>query len=95
MTTRSSAASWAGPPRPARLSGRGRDAATPITQIGQWADRVVVDRTGLAGTFDWDLQWTPESLTPLTGAQTTGVPFVTALQEQLGLKFEAERPTAD
>ena len=81
--------------RPAHLSGRGRDAATLITQIGQWADRVVVDRTGLTGKFDWDLQWTPESLTPLTGAQTTGVPFVTALQEQLGLKLEAQRAPID
>lgn len=82
--------------RPAHLSGRGRDAATLITQIGQWADRVIVDRTGLTGRYDWDLQWTPEARSPaLTTAPIAGVPFVTALQEQLGLKLESQRAPVD
>jgi uncharacterized protein (TIGR03435 family) len=69
--------------------------------------RKVVDRTGLTGAFDVNLQWTPDSP---GGAPTDGnLPSIfTALQEQLGLKLEpttgpvdvlvivrAERPTAN
>jgi hypothetical protein len=67
-----------------------------ITQIAQWADRVVVDRTGMTGKFDWDLQWTMEARSPeLTIAPTRGVPFVTALHEQLGLRLEPQRAPVD
>jgi uncharacterized protein (TIGR03435 family) len=82
--------------RPAHLSGRGRDASTLVAQIAQWADRVIVDRTGLTGQFDWDLQWTIEPRSPEpAAAPTTGVPFVTAVQEQLGLKLEPQRAPVD
>jgi uncharacterized protein (TIGR03435 family) len=46
--------------------------------------RLVVDRTGLTGGFDMDLQWAPDELG--TNADLFG-----ALQEQLGLKLEAIR----
>jgi uncharacterized protein (TIGR03435 family) len=52
--------------------------------------RRVLERTGLTGRFDFDLEWTP--LVP-PGTATTGVPsdagptIFTALQEQLGLKL--------
>jgi uncharacterized protein (TIGR03435 family) len=59
--------------------------------------RRVLDRTGLTGRFDFDLEWTP-SVTP-PGTATTGVPpdagpsLFTALQEQLGLKLESTNGT--
>ena len=59
--------------------------------------RRVIDRTGLDGRFDFDLEWTP-MVTP-AGAATTGVPadaappLFTALQEQLGLKLESTKET--
>ena len=67
----------------------------PITGI----DRVIVDRTGLAGRFDFELGWRMPA--PPPGALPAGVapPAVdpdqpdlfVALQEQLGLKLEPER----
>jgi uncharacterized protein (TIGR03435 family) len=59
--------------------------------------REVVDRTGLTGEFDFELQF---STPPTTGPTDTGIPIAplddaasvfTALQEQLGLKLESTR----
>jgi uncharacterized protein (TIGR03435 family) len=62
--------------------------------------RLVVDQTGLTGTFDIDLEWTPrpEEIGPPPppgGAQTAPSPegpsLFTALEEQLGLRLERSR----
>ena len=59
------------------------------------ADRVVIDRTGLLGRFNVELQWTPDALGPASSANaaaaSTDAPpaLVTAIQEQLGLKLDA------
>ncbi len=55
-------------------------------------DRPVVDRTGLAGTYDFSLSWLPEheSSSPATAAQpldVQGPTFIEALQDDLGLKL--------
>lgn len=50
--------------------------------------RIVVDRTGLVGSYDFSLRWTPDELT--ANAQATDAnqgSLFTALQEQLGLKL--------
>ena len=56
-------------------------------------ERPVVDETGLAGTFDIDLQWTPGVDAPGAGNAPveSGPSVFTALQEQLGLKLESAR----
>ncbi len=71
--------------------------------LSQFADRNVIDRTGLAGNYDVDLHWTPERLPqPPAGGLPPGVPpplpidpngpsLFTALQEQLGLKLDPQR----
>ena len=54
----------------------------------------MIDRTGLTGRYDFVLRWTPENFqtAPGNGAPSNdGTPMVTALQEQLGLKLEAQR----
>ena len=57
--------------------------------IGQ-AGRIVVDRTGLSGNWQFVLMFTPE------GATDPNTPsFFTALQEQLGLKLESTRAPVD
>jgi uncharacterized protein (TIGR03435 family) len=62
--------------------------------------RVVIDRTGLEGTFDLDLQWLPDQPRlggPLGNGSGGFVPssdlpsIFTALQEQLGLKLDSQR----
>ena len=44
--------------------------------------RLIVDRTGLTGGYDMDMEWTPAS---------DDVSIFTALREQLGLKLESSR----
>ena len=80
--------------RAGHISARGRDIGTLTTQVFQWADRVVVDRTGLTGRFDWDMQWTQEALSAGGGAAPT-VSLFTALREQLGLRLQAQRAPVD
>jgi uncharacterized protein (TIGR03435 family) len=65
--------------------------------------RIVLDRTGLKGDYDFTLNWTPEEHTPLPfGAgpmaqnalpqpEANGPSIFTALQEQLGLKLEPQK----
>ena len=59
--------------------------------------RIVVDETGLKGSYDFTLNWTqtwresPGSLSP----DAAGVPLFTALREQLGLKLVAKRAPVD
>ena len=58
--------------------------------------RTVVDRTGMAGLYDFDVTFTPDR--PLQGPDATPAPattndgpsLFTALQEQLGLKLEPD-----
>ena len=68
-----------------------------------------INRTGLAGTFDFTVEWNPQTPEPgLNPIDASGFAFVQALREQDGLKLEprtgpvdvividhVERPTAD
>ena len=64
---------------------------------GNVLDRPVLDRTGLQGRFDFTLNWTPdESQFRGTGVQVPPAPadaklpgLFTAIQEQIGLRFES------
>jgi uncharacterized protein (TIGR03435 family) len=48
--------------------------------------RPVIDQTGIAGNFDIKLDYAPEDL-----ADSSRPSLFTALQEQLGLKLEAQK----
>jgi len=59
-------------------------------------DRPVVDETGLAGRYDFDLEWAPDETqfggeVPTASAEAQSAPLFTAVQEQLGLKLVATR----
>jgi uncharacterized protein (TIGR03435 family) len=50
---------------------------------------LVVDKTGLTGGFDFDLDWMPEPHGAQADASIDDRPSIfTALQEQLGLRLE-------
>jgi uncharacterized protein (TIGR03435 family) len=53
--------------------------------------RPIVDRTGLTGTFDFHLEWTPDLATVPQSDDAAGPSIFTALQEQLGLKLESAK----
>ena len=70
--------------------------------IGNLAGRIVVDKTGLIGTFDFTLTWTPDNLPqrppgapePLVNGvpiDPNGPSLFTAVQEQLGLKLDSQK----
>ena len=64
-------------------------------------DRPVVDKTGLSGTFDIELSWTPDTTLLPTGVPapppTTSAPpsIFTAVEEQLGLRLVSDRAEID
>jgi uncharacterized protein (TIGR03435 family) len=74
-----------------------------ITQLAlmlsQFTQRIVVDRTGLTGSYDLDLTFTPDRMpqgplppgVQLPPIDPNGPSVFTAVQEQLGLKLESER----
>jgi len=59
-------------------------------------DRPVVDKTGLTGRFDFDLDWAPDDSqfsgdVKAASADSPSPPFFTAIQQQLGLRLVATR----
>jgi uncharacterized protein (TIGR03435 family) len=63
-------------------------------------DRPVVNKTGLAGRYDFDLTWAPDETqfggdVPVASADAPSPPLFTAMQEQLGLRLEATRGPVD
>jgi uncharacterized protein (TIGR03435 family) len=71
--------------------------------IARVVGRPVVDRTGLTGTFEIDLTWTPDPLPPppppgappFPPIDPLGPSIFVALSEQLGLRLEPERALVD
>jgi uncharacterized protein (TIGR03435 family) len=69
--------------------------ANILTPIGT-LDRPVLDQTGLAGTFDFALEWAPEFAGPRPPgtelpADLPGPAFMDAMREQLGLKLDRQK----
>lgn len=74
------------------LQGIGQPLTQLATHLGTAADRIVLDRTGLAGTFDFTVSWKSGGFgVSRVGAGDDGPSLFTALQEQLGLKLEPSR----
>jgi uncharacterized protein (TIGR03435 family) len=70
--------------------------AEVIQVMNAFLDRPVVDKTGLAGTYDVKLTYTPD--TPgnrRTEPDPNDISIYTAIQEQLGLRLEAKTGPVD
>jgi uncharacterized protein (TIGR03435 family) len=70
---------------------------------GMVLDRPVLDKTGLTGRYDFNLNWTPDdsqfggrgaNVPPPTDGSNVPPNLYTALQEQVGLKLEAAKAHA-
>jgi uncharacterized protein (TIGR03435 family) len=58
--------------------------------------RIVVNRTGLGGAFDYELEFTPDNNQAAANAGAdSGLALFTALQEQLGLRLASARGPVD
>jgi uncharacterized protein (TIGR03435 family) len=71
-----------------RLNGRGGAMPQIVRTLAglPGVERLIVDKTGLIGSFDLDLEWTQDPSIDVSGPS-----LFTALQEQLGLKLEPAR----
>ena len=86
---------------PGRLSLGARNVTMGLiaSALPDWGalERPVLDRTGLTGTYDFTLEWTPDTHNSATPDADTssGSTFLEALKEQLGLKLEAQKGPID
>ena len=64
----------------------GRPFSFLVGQIVGNVRRIVLDKTGLTGLFEFSYKWTNDL--PAAGADDGRVSFMTAVEEQLGLKLE-------
>jgi uncharacterized protein (TIGR03435 family) len=84
------------------ITGQGAPMAILIPTISREVGRLVVDKTGLTGNYDFKFQYTPETYHPPSNLSEGGgagsmplppdfgaISIFTAVQEQLGLKLES------
>jgi uncharacterized protein (TIGR03435 family) len=82
-----------------RCTGRMQSLSQMITHLENELTRPIVDKTGLTGKFDFNLEYSTEGLRPRgRGADTPGGDgpgLMDAVQEQLGLKLESKKDPID
>jgi uncharacterized protein (TIGR03435 family) len=70
---------------PGRVIAGSVEVSTLVSLLANTTEHIIVDRTGLEGRFDIDLEWSPDQ------TATDKPSIFAAVQEQLGLKLEADR----
>jgi uncharacterized protein (TIGR03435 family) len=88
---------------PGRMSVGGMPMANLAQSLSPMVGRIVLDRTELTGSYDFELTYSPEGIAGgpplLNGAPPPVDPnaptIFTALQEQLGLKLDSQRGAVD
>lgn len=63
--------------------------------MNSFPDRPVIDDTGLTGTYDLHLTYTPQTPPNRNNPDPGDLSVFTAVQEQLGLKLEARKAMID
>jgi uncharacterized protein (TIGR03435 family) len=87
--------------RPGMMSGQRVPMARIARELSPFAGRTVQDETGLTGSFDFQLTWTPDQgVSKIDGDKVkaagitldpSGPSFFSAIQEQLGLKLQPKK----
>jgi uncharacterized protein (TIGR03435 family) len=80
---------------PGRISGTAQSMAELADKLSRpyfGLGAPVMDSTGLAGVFDFKLEWTPDTV---QADAATGPSIFAALQEQLGLKLESSKSAVE
>jgi uncharacterized protein (TIGR03435 family) len=80
------------------LEGNDADSQTLVTALSMQPEiggRLVIDKTGLTGKYDFTLKWTPDTQSVDATAIDTGPSLFTALQEQLGVRLESTKAPVD
>jgi uncharacterized protein (TIGR03435 family) len=86
---------------PSRILSGGLSMQQFARNLSARLERPVVNKTGLDGWFDFELNWTPEQMPAgppppgWTPIDPNGPSFFTAIQEQLGLKLESSKAQMD
>ena len=74
-----------------RLQASGASLAFLANYLSSMLSRTAVDKTGIAGEFDFQLIFTPDPPSDRAAAADPGADLFTAIQEQLGLKLEGAK----
>jgi uncharacterized protein (TIGR03435 family) len=69
-----------------KVTGTGITMQTFARNLSGGTGRFIIEKTGLAGAYDLELEFTPDQ-----SPDTTGPSLFTAMQEQLGLKLDSQR----
>ena len=87
---------------PGRITAVGWSMEQLVNALMPFAGRVILEKTGHAGLFDVDLEWTPDQIPrpppddpDPPKIDPNGPSLFTALQEQLGLKLDSARGPVD
>jgi uncharacterized protein (TIGR03435 family) len=88
---------------PGRMQGGSASMSMFATSLSRGVNRLVQDQTGLVGTFDFVMEYTPDQAPPPgtafapagAPAPTDGPSIFAALQEQLGLKLQSTTAPVD
>jgi uncharacterized protein (TIGR03435 family) len=73
------------------IRAKGQSMAQLAARLGNQTDRLIVDRTGLSGAYDFELQYTRDDGLTRSDQPAGAASLFTALREQLGLKLESAR----
>jgi uncharacterized protein (TIGR03435 family) len=68
-----------------QIAGQGVPLELLVKHLSGQLGRIVLDKTGLRGNYDFTLRWTPAS-----APKSSEPSILTAIQEQLGLKLESQ-----
>jgi bla regulator protein blaR1 len=73
-------------------------ASGPLSRVPETDGRVVINKTGLTGNYDFALKWAPDGSGPAGSApalDNSGPGLFTALEEQLGLKLVSQKGSVE